>query len=250
MIQMAKIKKLGPIEFEQNPPTQEIIAVARLQAQEGIVFAHLNQFLVLRTKILLAVLAHTSGGMSIAEFRSLALSFGVPPENVDVTISAIVQANCAHIQNERIFPNLLGQRYVQARLTPVAQAIAISSDLPFNGNSIFYVKNITTMSCPCRLNCDPSFMRRLYATPEKERLSFVIMQKDSNPCFQRRPKMASGRVRLACVARYLLGLQHGKRRKRPKAVCNRADSFAFVCICMHGLHDAEFAFQAGQRVGT
>jgi hypothetical protein len=116
MVQTARIKRLGPIEFDQNPPTEEIVAVAKLQAQEGIVFAHLNQFFVLRTKVLLAVLAHSNGGLSIAEFRNQALSFGVLPENVDVTVSAIQQANCAHIQNERILPTVLGQRYVQVGL--------------------------------------------------------------------------------------------------------------------------------------
>ena len=114
------MKKAGPFEFdlEQNPPTEQIIAAARLQAQESIVFAHLNQFFVLRTKMLLAVLAHSTGGISIADFQGLAVSFGVPAENVDVTISALVQANCAQIQNERIFPTALGQRYVQAGLRP------------------------------------------------------------------------------------------------------------------------------------
>jgi len=116
LIQMAKIKKLGPIEFEQNPPIAEIIALVTQQVQESVVFEYLNQFLVLRTKNLLAVLARNNDGLSIADFRSLALSFGVPPENVDVTISAIVQANCAHIQNERMFPSVLGQRYVQVGL--------------------------------------------------------------------------------------------------------------------------------------
>ena len=113
LIHMARIKKLGPIEFEQTPPTQEIVAVARLQAQEGVVFWHLNQFFALRTKVLLAVLAHSNGGLSIADFQNLALAFGAPPENVDVTRDAIVQANCAQIQNERIVPTMLGQRYVQ-----------------------------------------------------------------------------------------------------------------------------------------
>lgn len=116
LIQMAKIKKLGPIEFEQNPPIAEIIALVTQQVQESVVFEYLNQFLVLRTKNLLAVLARNNDGLSIADFRSLALSFGVPPENLDVTISAIVQANCAHIQNERILSTVLGQRYVQVGL--------------------------------------------------------------------------------------------------------------------------------------
>src|SRR5205823_8503748 len=75
LIQRAKIKKLGFIEFEQNSPNEETVAVARLQAQEGIVFAYLNQFFALRTKILLAVLAHSNGGLSIIDFRSLAFSF-------------------------------------------------------------------------------------------------------------------------------------------------------------------------------
>ena len=116
MIQAARIRRLGPIEFEQNPPTEEIVALATQQVQENIVFAYLNQFFALRTKNLLAVLARSNDGLSIADFRSLALSFGVPPENVDVTISAIVQANCARIQNERIIPTVLCQRYVQAGL--------------------------------------------------------------------------------------------------------------------------------------
>jgi len=87
--------------------------VARLQGQDNIIFGHLNQFFALRTKILLAVLAHSNGGLSMADFLTLALSFGVPTENVDVTKDAIVQANCAQIQGERIVPTPLGQRYVQ-----------------------------------------------------------------------------------------------------------------------------------------
>jgi hypothetical protein len=59
LVHSARIKKLGHIEFaiEQNPPPEEIVAVARLQAQEGIVFANLNHFFVSRTKMLLAVLS-------------------------------------------------------------------------------------------------------------------------------------------------------------------------------------------------
>ena len=113
IVQTARIKKIGPIEFDQNPPTAEIIALATQQAQESIIFAHLNQFFALRTKILLAVLAHSNNGLAIAEFRPLALSFGVPPENLDVTIFAIQQANCVKVENERVLPTPLGQRYVR-----------------------------------------------------------------------------------------------------------------------------------------
>jgi hypothetical protein len=116
VIQMARIKRLGPIEFDQNPPTAEIIALATQHAQENIAFAHLNQFFALRTKILLAVLAHSNDGLGTAEFRNLALSFGVPRENVDVTISAIQQANCARVENERVLPTEWGRRYVHVGL--------------------------------------------------------------------------------------------------------------------------------------
>ena len=116
IIQMARIKRLGPIEFDQNPPTAEIIALATQHVQENIAFRHLNQFFALRTKILLAVLAHSNNGLGIAEFRNLALSFGVPPENVDVTISAIQQANCARVENARVLPTEWGRRYVHVGL--------------------------------------------------------------------------------------------------------------------------------------
>jgi len=118
LIHSWRIKKLGPIEFdlEQTPPTEEIFAAARLQAQDGVVFAYLNQFFVLRTRMLLAVLAHSTNGISTVDFRNLALSFGVPAGNVDVTIDALVQAKCAQIQNEWICATALGQRYVQAGL--------------------------------------------------------------------------------------------------------------------------------------
>jgi hypothetical protein len=110
MIQAARIRRLGFIEFEQNPPTAEIVAVATQQVQENIVFSHLNQFFVARTKILLTAVARSNEGLSIAEFRNLALSFGAAPENVDVTLSAIQQANCARIENERVLLTDLGER--------------------------------------------------------------------------------------------------------------------------------------------
>ena len=117
MIHMARIKKLGPIEFyPQAPPTEDVIALVTQNIQENVVFRQLNQFFALRTKILLAVLAHANNGLGIAEFRNLAHSLGVPPENVDVTISALEMANCAQVENERVLPTVLGRRYVQVGL--------------------------------------------------------------------------------------------------------------------------------------
>ena len=72
------------------------MAVATQQAHENAAFAQLNQFFVPRTKILLAILAH-GNGMSLAEFGQLAGSFGVPAENVETTLLAILQTGCAQV---------------------------------------------------------------------------------------------------------------------------------------------------------
>ena len=115
-IHMARIKRLGPVEFqlEQSPPDPDLLALlANPQVHANIFFAQLNQFFVWRTKMLLTVLARRNDGLSITEFRDLALSFGVPPENIEATLAAILQANCARIANERVFPTEWGQRYVQ-----------------------------------------------------------------------------------------------------------------------------------------
>ena len=109
------IRKIGPIEFDQNPPTAEIVAVATQQAHENAAFAQLNQFFVLRTKIVLAILAH-GNGMSLAEFGQLAGSFGVPAENVETTLRAILQTGCAQVVEGRVIPTEWGRRYVQRGL--------------------------------------------------------------------------------------------------------------------------------------
>ncbi|MGO8928970.1 MAG: hypothetical protein ACLQU3_19050 [Limisphaerales bacterium] len=111
----ARIKKIGPVEFDQNPPTAEIVAIATQQAQESIAFAQLNQFFVLRTKILLAVLAH-SNGMLLADFAQLARSFGVLPENVQTTLIAILQMGCAQVVDGKVIPTEWGRRFVQKGL--------------------------------------------------------------------------------------------------------------------------------------
>jgi hypothetical protein len=115
IFQGVHIKKIGPIEFDQNPPTAEIVAIATQHAHENVAFAQLNQFFVLRTKILLAILVH-GNGMSLAEFGQLAGSFGVPPENVETTLLAIRQMGCAQVVDGRVIPLEWGRRYVQGGL--------------------------------------------------------------------------------------------------------------------------------------
>lgn len=111
----AGVRKAGPFEFEQNPPSAEVIAIATRQAQANIAFAQLNQFLVLRTKILLAVLAHANG-MPLAEFGNLARSFGVAEDNVATTLQAMIETGCAQVHDDRVVPTPWGRRYVHEGL--------------------------------------------------------------------------------------------------------------------------------------
>jgi hypothetical protein len=61
LVHVARIRRLGPIEFDQNPPTAEIVARATQEAHQDLAFTQLNQFCVLRTKILLAIVVHANG---------------------------------------------------------------------------------------------------------------------------------------------------------------------------------------------
>lgn len=111
-LQLARVKKIGPIEF-QTPPTPEIMAAANPQGQESVAINHLNQFFVLRTKVLVAVLAH-SNGMRVSDFLQLARSFAVQEENLETTLKAILQTGCAQLDAEnKIIPTAWGQRYVR-----------------------------------------------------------------------------------------------------------------------------------------
>ena len=112
LVHTARIRRLGFVEFDQNPPTAQIIAVATQQAHQALAFMQLNQFFVLRTKILLAILAHANG-LALADFRNLARQFGVAEENIDVTLGALRQANCAEMQADRVVPTAWGQTFVR-----------------------------------------------------------------------------------------------------------------------------------------
>jgi hypothetical protein len=112
VFQSAKVKKIGPIEIEQFPPSPEIIAASSQNVQESVAFHELNRFFVLRTKILMGVLAH-GNGMTLADFGQYARAFGVAPENIEMTLAAILQTGCAQLANQTISPTPWGQRYVR-----------------------------------------------------------------------------------------------------------------------------------------
>ncbi|MBU6402280.1 MAG: hypothetical protein KGS61_18330, partial [Verrucomicrobia bacterium] len=138
LLQTARIRRIGPVEF-QMPPTPGIVAAATAggatpalvstppipeghtvripQGPEILAFNQLNQFFVLRSKVLLAVLAH-SQGMTISDFSQLARSFGVPQENLETTLRAFLQTGCAQFveDNKKVMPTAWGQRYVQVGL--------------------------------------------------------------------------------------------------------------------------------------
>jgi hypothetical protein len=111
ILQIARVKKIGPIEF-QIPPTPEILAAANPQGQESVAINQLNQFFALRTKVLVAVLAH-SNGMPASDFSQLSRSLGVPEENLETTLKVIIQMGCAQLVENKIIPSAWGQRYVR-----------------------------------------------------------------------------------------------------------------------------------------
>ncbi len=112
VFQSARVKKIGPIEIEQVPPSPEIIAASGQNVQESVAFQELNRFFVLRTKILMGVLAH-GNGMTLVDFGQYARAFGVAPDNLEMTLSAILQTGCAQLANQTISPTPWGQRYVR-----------------------------------------------------------------------------------------------------------------------------------------
>ena len=66
----------------------------------------------MRTKFMLGILAH-SDGITMAEFGSLARAFGVAPDNVEMTLNAILQTGCAQVTEGKVIPTPWGQRYVR-----------------------------------------------------------------------------------------------------------------------------------------
>ena len=101
VFRQARIKKIGPVEFDQNPPTTDIVAMMTQHAQEAVIFFALNNYFVLRTKVLAIILMQKSS-LDHSEFTSIAIALGVQAENVKETCDALVIGRCAQVVSDRI----------------------------------------------------------------------------------------------------------------------------------------------------
>jgi hypothetical protein len=106
LIQALKVRKLGPVELEQGPVTDEIRLLIARQVQETVAFVLLDGFFVPRTKAMLLWLVQNERVDSIQ-----ALSIGVPPDNLDATWNALLLSGCALFADGRLSPTPLGRQY-------------------------------------------------------------------------------------------------------------------------------------------
>lgn len=118
LIQAFKVRRIGPVELEQNPVTAQVGRVIAEHVQEAVRFLLLDGFFVPRTKLVLLWLAG-SGAVDRAQFNAFAAQVGVASDNIDVTLQAIVSVGCAVSEADRIVITDLGRRYV-AHLTAPA----------------------------------------------------------------------------------------------------------------------------------
>jgi hypothetical protein len=105
------VRKLGLLELDQNPPPSEIVEMLRQQTQETVTFFLCDNFFVLRTKLLLILLAQQRS-VDRAEFNALATGLGVPNDNIETTWNAILSSRCAKLEGSNvIMATDLGLRY-------------------------------------------------------------------------------------------------------------------------------------------
>lgn len=113
LIQEARVKKIGPIEFEQNPMTEDIRQVITQQVREAVAFVALDEFFVLRTK-LLCIWLDQNNIVDRSQFNAYSTTIGVPLDNIDVTWNALIVSGCARLEagTGKLTIMDLGRRYV------------------------------------------------------------------------------------------------------------------------------------------
>lgn len=110
LVQALKVRKLGPLELEQSPLTDDIRVLIARQVQDAVAFVLLDGFFVPRTKAILIWLAQNRS-VDRAQFDLYAQSIGVPPENLDATWNALLLSGCAVLADGRLTITELGNRY-------------------------------------------------------------------------------------------------------------------------------------------
>ncbi len=109
----AKLKKFGPFEIDQTPPSPEIVAAAsnnNLSAPAA--FDALNKFFVPKTKFMLSAISQR-GSVTNVEFVELAKSIGIPFDNLEQTLAALMEVSCVQVQSNSIKLTDHGRNYLK-----------------------------------------------------------------------------------------------------------------------------------------
>lgn len=105
LINAYKIRRIGPVELEQQ------LSIDRTIATTTHPFKVLDQFFVNRTKILLYWLNQKSK-VTIDEFIEYAKQIGVLTENIDTTRQALIITGCATSEQNNIITTDFGKQYI------------------------------------------------------------------------------------------------------------------------------------------
>ena len=112
LIQLYRLRKAGPFEFEtQIPPPEVVRQFIGQQIEERLRFLILDGFFVPRTKAILLWLARNQP-VTRSQFNTFASSIGVVPDNIQVTWEAILFSECASYSEDRLALSELGWRYI------------------------------------------------------------------------------------------------------------------------------------------
>ena len=107
MIQATAVRKIGPVEFQEQakPPPQfsprELVQVLHDEfGDKLLLFSELTAFLVSRTKNLLRLIVSLDRSLSLSEFNVLAKKIGVPDHNLGATFESLIQSGCIAINDK------------------------------------------------------------------------------------------------------------------------------------------------------
>jgi hypothetical protein len=106
----ARIRKIGPVEFEQNPATADVAAFTAPNVQQDVAFGQLNKFLAVKSKVLLKLIVE-GNGLLLEDFKKSAQSLGVLPANVETTLDALAKTGCVQNVQGKVLPTDWGRRF-------------------------------------------------------------------------------------------------------------------------------------------
>ena len=123
LIQAYRVKRIGPVELEQEALKENIKPEMASINPALAAFILLNHFFVSRTKLILLWLSQKQT-VTYGDFVEYAKKIGIPDENIEITRQAIIYAGCASVDEDKVTITDFGKQYVAYinRLTSGASA--------------------------------------------------------------------------------------------------------------------------------